>query len=379
MRFISLIYKNLARRRFRTGLTLLAFATAIAAVVSLLGIAKGFTKSFADVYESHSVDIVVSRQGSADRLSSSVDESFADEIATIPEVAKTAGVLLETMSLEANEVYGIPAMGVAPNSWLLDDYRFELSANAKTDEEDEDAHFVMLGTNLAQRVGITAGEAVMIFEEPYCVSRIFTSRSIWENGSMIFPLSQLQSLTDRTGQVTYINVVLDKPVSSEKAARAVSNIQAIDAKLHALATDDFVETDTRMRVASAMAWMTSMIALVIGAIGTLNTMMMSVLERTREIGILRAMGWQRRRVVAMIMLESCTMALVASIMGSLLAILLTWGLSRLSASRGILSPAIDGQVLAQGVAIALVIGLLGAFIPAWRASKMLPSDAFREL
>jgi putative ABC transport system permease protein len=378
MRFISLIYKNLARRRFRTVLTLLAFATAIAAVVSLLGIAKGFTQSFADVYESHSVDIVVSRQGSADRLSSSVNESFADEIATIPEVAKTAGVLLETMSLEANDVYGIPAMGVAPNSWLLDDYRFELSANAKTDEEGEDAHFVMLGTNLAQRVGITAGEAVMIFEEPYCVSRIFTSQSIWENGSMIFPLSQLQSLTDRTGQVTYINVVLDKPVSSEKAARAVSNIQAIDAKLHALATDDFVETDTRMRVASAMAWMTSMIALVIGAIGTLNTMMMSVLERTREIGILRAMGWQRRRVVAMIMLESCTMALVASIMGSLLAMLLTWGLSRFSTARGILSPAIDGQVLAQGVAIALVIGLLGAFIPAWRASRMLPSDAFRE-
>ena len=133
-----------------------------------------------------------------------------------------------------------------------------------------------------------------------------------------------------------------------------------------------------MRVASGMAWMTSMIALVIGAIGTLNTMMMSVLERTREIGILRAMGWQRRRVVAMIMLESCTMALVASIVGSLLAILLTWGLSRLGASRGILSPAIDGQVLAQGVAIALVIGLLGAFIPAWRASQMLPSDAFRE-
>ena len=73
MRFPSLVLRNITRRRFRTGLTLLALATAMAAIVSLLGIANGFRKSFADVYDAHAVDVVVSRQGSADRLSSAVD------------------------------------------------------------------------------------------------------------------------------------------------------------------------------------------------------------------------------------------------------------------------------------------------------------------
>jgi len=237
---------------------------------------------------------------------------------------------------------------------------------------------LLLGANLANRVGVKAGEEVLIFEEPYLVAGIFNSQSTWENGSMIFPLSQLQELSDRSGQVTYVNVVLEKPVDADKASQAVARIEALDSKLNALTTEDFVETDTRMQLAGAMAWMTSMIALVLGAFGTLNTMMTSVMERTREIGILRAMGWPRGRVVKMIVLESCLLAIVASVIGSLLAIVLTTLLAQSAAAQGILTPAIDSTVLAQGAMIGLVIGILGALIPAWRASKLLPTEAFRQ-
>ncbi len=377
MRFTSLIIKNLTRRPFRTTLTLLAFATAIAAVVALLGIAKGFTKSFADVYESHSVDVVVSRQGTADRLSSSVDQNFAVKIAAIPEVARTAGVLLETLSLEGSEVYGIPTMGIADGSWLLEDYKIQ-AVPPNSDTSKYNSRRLMLGIHLAERVGVRAGDTVMMFEDPYLVEGIFESRSTWENGSMIMPLDSLQAITDRIGQVTYINVVLNKPIDAAKAEATVAKIQELDAKLHAMTTEDFVETDTRMQLASAMAWMTSVIALVIGAIGTLNTMMTSVLERTREIGILRAIGWPRRRVVSMILLESCTLAFMASVVGCALAGLLTWSLSQASAAKGVLSPAIDIWVILQGLLLAFAIGLLGALIPAWRAAKLLPTEAFRD-
>jgi putative ABC transport system permease protein len=375
MRFTALIVKNLTRRPFRTALTLLAFATAIAAVVALLGIAQGFTKSFADVYQSHAVDIVVSRQGTADRLSSSVDQSFADKIASIPGVARTAGVLLETLSLEDQQVYGVPTMGIRDGSWLMADYRIQSAAGGAVSAETE--RRMMLGVHLAERVGVAAGDTVMMFEEPYLVAGIFQSRSTWENGSIILPLDLLQRITDRLGQVTYINVVLDKPVDATRAASIIASIQQLDPKLHALTTDEFVETDTRMQLATAMAWMTSVVALVIGAIGTLNTMMTSVLERTQEIGILRAIGWPRRRVVSMILLESSALALVACVAGCLLAALLTWALSQASAARGILSPAIDGHVILQGFLLALGIGVLGAMIPAWRAARMLPTEAFR--
>jgi len=373
MHFLALVIKNLTRRPFRSGLTLLAFATAIAAVVALLGVANGFTESFAEIYESHAVDLVVSRQGSADRLSSAVDESFAEKIAALPGVEKTAGVLLETLSLEDNNVFGIPTMGIAADSWLLNDYEMRSPEGTRPGDRS-----LMLGVHLADRVGAKSGETVSLFEEPYQVSGVFRSQSAWENGSMILPLGQLQKLTDRPGQVTYINVVLESSVDPESAATLIERIQELDPRLQAMTTSEFVRTDTRMRIASAMAWMTSMIAVVIGAIGTLNTMMTSVMERTREIGILRAIGWPRRRVVTMIMLESGVMAVVASLLGVTLAMGLTALLGQAEAARGVLRPVISPTIMGQGFLLAMVIGLLGAWLPAWRAAKMLPTEAFRE-
>lgn len=384
MKFRSLIIKNLTRRPFRSVLTLLALATAISAVVSLLGISQGFTRSFADIYAAHSVDIVVSRQGSADRLSSSVDERFAERISELAGVDRAAAVLLETMSLEEDGVYGIPTMGIAENSWLLEDYERVGQIDSGGDQDDLSMSpdgikkEVMLGVHLADRLGLRSGSSVNVFGEPYRINGVFKSPSTWENGAMIFPIRTLQRLTDRSGQATYINVVLEKPMSTEGAKRAIQAIEALDAKLLPLATAQFVETDTRMQLAGAMAWMTSVIALVIGSIGTLNTMLTSVMERTKEIGILRAIGWPKSRVVSMILLESCGLAVLASFLGTLLAVVMTWGLSQAPAVKGILSPSIEWTVMVQGFVLAIGIGLLGAILPAWRAARMMPTEAFRE-
>jgi putative ABC transport system permease protein len=195
---------------------------------------------------------------------------------------------------------------------------------------------------------------------------------------MILPLDQLQALTDRDGQVTYINVMLEPSMDVDHAAKVLQAIESLDPKLLALTTDQFVSTDTRMQVASAMAWMTSIVALVIGAISTLNTMMTSVLERTVEIGILRAIGWRRQRVAKMVLLESLALALAASLIGACLALLGTHVLSRYSMAAGMLTPVIDAQVIAKGFGLAMVIGLLGALLPAWRAASLMPTDAFHE-
>ncbi len=107
-------------------------------------------------------------------------------------------------------------------------------------------------------------------------------------------------------------------------------------------------------------------------------MMTSVMERTREIGILRAIGWPRRRVVTMILLESSVLAVLASVLGCMTAVLFTRFLGQSEVARGILSPAISPVIIGQGFVLAIAIGLLGALIPAWRASRLLPTEAFRD-
>ena len=385
MRFGALIIKNLVRRPMRSALTLVALTTAIASVVSLIGISNGFTKSFGDIYSAHSIDIVVSRQGSADRLSSSIDQSFASQIEQLPQIKHAGAVLLETMSLEEEEIYGLPAMGIAQDSWILNDYEF-ISQNdisgSQTETENEQKmsppHIIWLGVHLAERLGVNAGDDVSLFGDPYEIAGVFKSPATWENGAMIFPIESLQELTDRQGQATYINCILSGNVSGEAAEKAIQAISALDERLLPLATGEFVETDTRMQLAGAMAWMTSAIALVIGAIGTLNTMLTSVMERTKEIGILRAIGWPKRRIVRMILLESCGLTILASVIGTVLAVVLTQALSQAPVVKGILTPAINLTVVLQGFGLAIGIGLLGAILPAWRASRMLPTEAFRE-
>ncbi|KLU03843.1 ABC transporter permease protein [Rhodopirellula islandica] len=376
MTYFGFVLKSLWRRPLRTGLTLMALATAIGSVMALSGVAEGFTESFRGVYESHRVDVVVSRQGSADRLSSSLEETYVARVTAVEGVASAAGVLLETLSAEDQQVYGIPAMGMRTESWLFKDYEMQLAGSLASENSEVEGQ-VYLGENLAGRLDCQPGAILNLFDEPFLVAGVFQSGSVWENGSMIVPLDQLQDLAGRDGQITYINVVLDESIQASDVGQVVERIKAVDVKLLPLATDEFVSSDTRMQLAGAMAWMTSTIALLVGAIGTLNTMMTSVLERTGEIGILRAIGWPAKRIAGVILCESVMLALMASVLGGLGASVLLQVLANSEATGGLLQPTIATGVWVRGLVVGLGIGVLGASLPVWRASQMRPADALR--
>jgi putative ABC transport system permease protein len=106
-------------------------------------------------------------------------------------------------------------------------------------------------------------------------------------------------------------------------------------------------------------------------------MVMAVHERTKEIGILRAIGWQRGRVARLILAESVILSLVGAILGGLGAALLVRLLTLVPAVNGLIDGRIPPIVVAYGLAGALIVGLFGGLVPAYRASRMLPTVAFR--
>jgi putative ABC transport system permease protein len=116
---------------------------------------------------------------------------------------------------------------------------------------------------------------------------------------------------------------------------------------------------------------------VIGAIGVMNTMIMSVFERTREIGILRAVGWRGSRILRMIVLESLGLCLVAAGVGVGLGILASRAILVVPAISAFLDPEYATDVFVRALAVAVVVALVGAIYPALRAVRLSPMEALR--
>jgi putative ABC transport system permease protein len=133
----------------------------------------------------------------------------------------------------------------------------------------------------------------------------------------------------------------------------------------------------RNRIGTALAWGTTTIAIVLSSLGVLNTMLVSVLERTREIGVLRAIGWRKSRVLLMIVGEGLLQAMAAIVIGGGLAIVLAMALSHIPAVRELVGSMITAQAIIFGAVPALLATALGCIYPAWRASSIPTTEAIR--
>lgn len=139
-------------------------------------------------------------------------------------------------------------------------------------------------------------------------------------------------------------------------------------------TSEFAESLPDFQAMDAMIGAISFLAVLVGGIGMMNTVFMSVFERTREVGVLRALGWRKVRVLLMVMKES----LVLSAVGGLVGILLGMGLGKLfPLMLAFLEPAFSGELLVRALILALVLGAIAGVYPAWWASRLDPLEALR--
>ncbi len=136
-------------------------------------------------------------------------------------------------------------------------------------------------------------------------------------------------------------------------------IMALGPRIIAKPAADSVRATTEIRFLRAMAWITSAIAIIIGIVVMLNTMIMSVSERTREIGILRAIGWRKIRIVRMILVEAFLMSLVGGVIGTAGAVGVTHLLGQHPAVAGLVDTHIAGGVLALWNRLRHVRGRVG--------------------
>jgi putative ABC transport system permease protein len=240
---------------------------------------------------------------------------------------------------------------------------------------------VMLGDLLADELKKKVGDTLEIQGSPFTVCAIFHAGSGLQADAVIMPLDQLQVLSSVQGKVSTFDLRLRPAPAGETPEhymkRAQAQIEAALPGLHAVPAAERAHSNQFVQLAHASAWGTSLIALLIGVFGIANTMAMSVHERTREIGTLRAIGWKRGQVLLLIQLEAATLGLGGGIFGIVFGWCALHVLAALPQTATIVSASPPALFLVESLGVAVLAGLLAGAVPAWRAAHLSPMEALR--
>jgi putative ABC transport system permease protein len=355
------VLRNLLRRPARSALTAAGVAVGVGLIVALLSIANGAKRTAAQLIHVGRADFGLFQAGTSDLTQSLLPESMASEVSREPGVAGTARIFL--LSTKRVLVFGYARADFPARRTVV------LQGTRPAGDE------ALLGDAAARRLHVQVGGSLQLGRRSFRVSGLFHSGNAFVDNGAVLPLRVVQQLARRPHEVTTIAVTASlgaRPkVVAKRLERDFPNTVAVTEPGQA------VKIDTSSRLIVTTGWIISLLALIVGGIAVTNTMAMSVFERVREIGILRAVGWPARRIAALIVSEAlaiCLLALAAGLaLGYAAAELFTSG----DSSGTLIEPDFTAGVFAWGLAFALGVGILGAVYPTLRAVRLAPIEALR--
>jgi putative ABC transport system permease protein len=368
--FSWLILHGVLVKRVRSALTAFAIAIGVMTVVALGIVTDSVRATAAGVLEVGRADFTVAQKNVSDVLESALTETQLARVQAEQHVASAIGVLLDTEKLDAQHPL-LVEIGIRPQD--LTPFGVQVVAGrpfgATADSE------VMLGSRLAQDLDAHLGQKIVIAESPKTVVGIFTTGNVFGDSAVMLPLVPFQAYEREPGGLSlfFVQVTPGADVAAVKQAVAASS--PILVPISNLA--EFGRADRDYQLITAADRAATVVAVIIGAIIVMNAMLLSLVERYREFGILRAIGWSRRRVVALVLGEAIAIGFAGAALGVLLAWVVISVLADLPRLQGILHPDYTAGVFARALLTAAAVAFLGALYPAMRAARLPPLAAIR--
>ena len=368
MSFLALILSSLTTRRARSLFTAIAVAIGVGTVVTLGVVTESLRTTAGEILQTGNADFSVSQKGVADVLSSIIDERELAELQGYPQVASAVGALITTVRLNASNPQFIE-VGLAPASLapfgvsVFDGRPFSATA----------ANEVILGYRAAENLGLHVGDRLAFGTNNYLIVGLFRTNNDIGNSAFMLPLVAMQAAEREAGDVTLV-FVKTRPGTNIPALAA--QIEHDHPELVSVRTQsDFGRADRTLAFVNAADRGAAILALLIGAVIVANTMLLSFFERTREFGLLRSIGWTRRRVVSLVIGEALILGVAGAAMGVGLSFLVTSGLQHASQLRGLLHPEYSARIFWRALYVAAGTAALGALYPALRAAYLEPLQA----
>ena len=368
MNHLELAFRNLQRRRARTILTILGVAFAVGSFITLYGLSRSVHENVGRSFEEHGADLTVKRRGIAEPFGGTIPETVIPEIAKIPGVAAVSGQLITFAATDNDD--SVLAAGWEPNSFYWDDVPLKEGRVPNPDER----MVALVGNDIAGALGKHVGDEITLLVEKFRIVGLTDYHSIINRNQVIVKLADLQELTFRTGAVTFLSIKLEHPADQAEADRVAATIESME-KLSVSRSEGMLRNDSLFglltAVSTAMAW----VALFMGVLMVLNTLLMAVLERTREIGILSAIGWSTERIMGALVIEGFLLSAAGSIVGIVLGVAGSKFLSAIPAIGRYVAVEPTLPLIAVTALAAIALGILGSFYPAFMATRASPADA----
>ncbi len=360
-----MLLRNLWRRKLRMFLSVLGVGLSVGATAALLGISLSLVAQVSAVVSEAGSELIP--KGLTFGYFGNLPASIVEGLRGLPDVTRATPLILVPGSITREVIFLV--YGIEPDERAAARLQI-LSGRAL---RPDDRTVVLLGRRAAEGMGKAVGDAISINARELRVVGVYESGVSLEDGGAMMTLAAAREFFGWGDRVSLVRVKVADPGRLRAVQR---DIEARFPGTTAITSDEFVRDRLNLEAVVQASWAISIIALLLSVLAVTNTMAMAVVERTREIGILLAVGWGRRRILTMFLGE----ALVLSLLGGLLGLGL--GVAALRAlSEGYKTlpfpSAVPPEVLAGAVLLALVVGMIGGILPAWRASRLDPVAALR--
>ena len=386
----QIAYKNLLRKKARTLLTLIGIMLSSWVLVSLLGFNRGYESALNRDIDNMGYQIMAMAKGCPYEAATMmlqggaglryIPEKVSQTIKARPEVADVTPILMQAFfdpnKGEGGGIAGYYGIDVASYPGMKPFLRFHQGAWFR----DPNAAEVVMGYEAAELEQRQVGDMIMVPEKnvPLKVVGILERTGTQDDGTIYAPLRTLQKISG-IDQITTIGIKVKKDADMTKLETALYQLPDLQVVSFSQVKQTIMKLIATARV---MVLSIAVIALLIAMVGVVNTILMSVLERKQEIGILKTMGAMPGDIFQLVWTESLILCLSGGLAGIGLALVF----ARLSdlLVRRILPYApggdlvsIDLRLAALTLAVIVVVGLLSGIYPAWKAGRIRPLESIR--
>ena len=369
-----MILRNIWRRKVRTALTLLGIGVGIAAIVTLVALSRGIAASYVQVTsrsDAHVLIQAVQGPGQAITMGTGFDEDLLHRVRKMPEVKSAAGVIY-TMAQMSDLPFFI-VFGYEPDQDGIRHFKIVEGVALADLRSRRGGKPILLGKIAADHVKKRVGDTVRLEQTTFRVVGIYETGTALEDAGGVISLRDAQVLADMPRQVIYVGLRLHHPDRLEEFKTKLKRILPDDVEIAGTQAGSMMLE--MLEMLDVYAWGVALIAALVGGVGMTNTMLMSVYERTREVGVLRAVGWSRWRVMRMIMAESFVLSLLGGGLGLGVGAGLTWLAAHSPVMAGMTTDRVPVSVMSQAMSAALLLGMAGGVYPSWYASRLAPVEA----